>query len=67
MGKSTPRSMKRLRMLYVQMLRDHQSGKEHLTPTLLLKVSDHIGVLDGYTPKRFWCSLVDISIRQSQP
>lgn len=51
MGKSTPRSVKRLRMLYVQMLRDHQSGKEHLTPTLLLKVSDHIGVLDGYYPK----------------
>jgi hypothetical protein len=50
-GKNTPRSVKRLRMLFVKMIQDHQSGKTPLKPTMLMKVADRIGVIDGFFPK----------------
>jgi hypothetical protein len=50
-GKNTPRSVKRLRMLFVKMIQEHQSGKTPLKPSVLLKVADRIGVLDGFFPK----------------
>jgi hypothetical protein len=50
-GKNTPRSVKRLRMLFVKMIQDHQSGKTPLKPAMLVKVADRIGVIDGFFPK----------------
>ena len=46
-GKNTPRSVKRLRQALIDLMKLHQSGKQKLTPTLLLKIIDRIGVLDG--------------------
>jgi len=50
-GKNTPRSVKRLRNLFVKMIQDHQSGKTPLKPEMLLKVADRVGVIDGFFPK----------------
>ncbi len=50
-GSNTPRSLKRLRMLFIKMIQEHQSGKSPLPPYLLVKIADRIGVLDGLFPK----------------